>query len=296
MNSNKMTVWGMLLKSAGMVYLFAVLVMIALAWYQLRTVNEAAGKHVAVVNLEGEISASADANAASLIDNLDKAFADKDSVGVILRVNSPGGTVVQSGMVNDEIYRLKALYPAKKIVSVVEDVDASGAYYISSATDDIYVDKGSIVGSIGVKLEGFDYTGAMKMLGVKRRTLTAGEHKEIVDSFAPMKHDEKRYLMGMLTKTHDQFIKVIHKGRGDRLKDFPGLFSGLIWNGDDAIKLGLADGYGTIGTVSRDLFKVEKTVVYGTHEGFVDHIMHKFGLSVADGLRSMADANGMVLK
>ena len=204
--------------------------------------------HTALVELRGEIGANTDASAERVVAGLRSAFEDKYAQAVILHVDSPGGSPVQAGIINDEIRRLKAKYH-KKIYTVVDDVCASGAYYAAVATDAIYVDKASIVGSIGVLMDGFGFTGAMEKLGIERRLMTAGSNKALLDPFSPVREDQKAYVQGMLDEIHQQFIKVVKDGRGSRLKETPDMFSGLFWDGQRAIELGLADHYGNVESV-----------------------------------------------
>lgn len=234
-------------------------------------------RHTAMVTLEGEISSSSMANAMDINSSLVAAFENEHSAGVILRINSPGGSPVQAGMINDEIRRLRKLYPNKPLYVVVEDICASGGYYVAVAADQILVDKASIVGSIGVIMEGFGFTGLMDKLGVTRRMITAGSNKGMLDPFS--KEDPKQIAMvrTMIDEIHQQFIQVVKEGRGDRLKDAPELFSGRVWNGEQAVKLGLADGYGTVDTVARDIFKAPDVLDYTMKENFAERVAKRFG-------------------
>lgn len=234
-------------------------------------------RHTAMVTLEGEISSSTMANAMDINSSLDAAFENEHSVGVVLRINSPGGSPVQAGMINDEIHRLRKLYPNKPLYVVVEDICASGGYYVAVAGDQILVDKASLVGSIGVIMEGFGFTGLMDKLGVTRRMITAGSNKGMLDPFS--KEDPKQIAMvrTMIDEIHQQFIQVVKEGRGDRLKDAPELFSGRVWNGEQAVKLGLADGYGTVDSVARDVFKAPDVLDYTMKENFAERVAKRFG-------------------
>jgi protease IV len=234
-------------------------------------------RHTAMVTLEGEISSSTMANAMDINSSLDAAFENEHSVGVVLRINSPGGSPVQAGMINDEIHRLRKLYPNKPLYVVVEDICASGGYYVAVAGDQILVDKASLVGSIGVIMEGFGFTGLMDKLGVTRRMITAGSNKGMLDPFS--KEDPKQIAMvrTMIDEIHQQFIQVVKEGRGDRLKDTPELFSGRVWNGEQAVKLGLADGYGTVDFVARDVFKAPDVLDYTMRENFAERVAKRFG-------------------
>ena len=225
-------------------------------------------KHTALVALEGEISSSSMANAADINASLTAAFENEHSAGVVLRINSPGGSPVQAGMMNDEIHRLRKLYPAKPFYVVVEDICASGGYYVAVAGDQILVDKASLVGSIGV---------IMDKLGVTRRMITAGSNKGMMDPFSKENPKQVEMIKGMLDEIHQQFIAVVKAGRGDRLKDNPELFTGRVWSGEQAIKIGLVDGYGTVDSVARDIFKAPDILDYTVKENFAERVAKRFG-------------------
>jgi len=216
------------------------------------------------------------------------AFEGDGAKGVVLLINSPGGSPVQAGIINDEIKRMKAKYK-KPIYAVVEESCASAAYYIAAATDKIYVDKASLVGSIGVLMDGFGFTGTMEKLGVERRLLTSGENKGFLDPFSPMSDTQKQHAQQMLDQIHAQFIDVVKKGRGDRLKaDTPGLFSGLFWTGQQAVDLGLADQVGNVDYVAREVIKAEDTIDYTRRDNVAERLAKKFGAAFADTtVRSM---------
>ncbi|MCB1737278.1 MAG: S49 family peptidase [Gammaproteobacteria bacterium] len=216
--------------------------------------------HTAMVDVFGVISADADANAENIILGLQDAFEDKHTKGVILRLDTPGGAPVQAGMINDEILRLRKEYPDIPVYAVIEDMCASGGYYIAAAADKIYADKASIVGSIGVRMDGFGFVETMDKLGVERRLLTAGEHKALLDPYSPINEVEKSHIEGLLNDIHRQFIEVVKTGRGDRLKDDPRLFSGLIWTGEQALDLGLVDALGSAEWVAREVVGAEDIV------------------------------------
>lgn len=237
-------------------------------------------KHTALVSLEGEISSSSMANALDINSSLNAAFENEHSVGVVLRINSPGGSPVQAGMINDEIVRLRKLYPSKPLYVVVEDICASGGYYVAVAGDQILVDKASLVGSIGVIMEGFGFTGLMEKLGVTRRMITAGSNKGMMDPFSKENPQQVEMIKTMIDEIHQQFIEVVKTGRGDRLKETPEMFSGRIWNGEQAIKIGLADGYGTVETVARDVFKAPDILDYTMKENFAERVAKRFGAEV----------------
>jgi protease IV len=236
-----------------------------------------AERHTAMVSIEGEISSNAIANALDIGSALQAAFENDNSVGVILRINSPGGSPVQSGIINDEIRRLRALYPNKPLHVVVEDICASGGYYIAVAGDQILVDKASIVGSIGVVMDSFGFTGLMDKLGISRRMITAGSNKGMLDPFSKEDPKQVEMVQTMLNEIHQQFITVVKEGRGDRLKENPEIFSGRVWSGEQAVKMGLADGFGTVDTVARDVFKAPNILDYTMKENFAERVAKRFG-------------------
>ncbi|HBK44309.1 MULTISPECIES: S49 family peptidase [unclassified Polynucleobacter] len=237
-------------------------------------------KHTALVTIEGEISSSSMANALDINSSLTSAFENENSVGVVLRINSPGGSPVQAGMMNDEIHRLRKLYPAKPLYVVVEDICASGGYYVAVAGDQILVDKASLIGSIGVIMEGFGFTGLMDKLGVTRRMIAAGSNKGMMDPFSKENPQQVEMIKTMIDEIHQQFIEVVKAGRGDRLKETPEMFSGRVWNGEQAIKIGLVDGYGTVETVARDIFKAPDILDYTMKENFAERVAKRFGAEV----------------
>lgn len=237
-------------------------------------------RHTAMVSIEGEIAPNSLANALDIGSALQAAFENENSVGVILRINSPGGSPVQSGIINDEIRRLRALYPDKPMHVVVEDICASGGYYIAVAADQIVVDKASIVGSIGVVMNGFGFTGLMEKLGVSRRMITAGSNKGMLDPFSKEDPKQVEMVQTMLDEIHQQFITVVKTGRGDRLKGGEELFSGRVWNGEQAVKLGLADSFGTVDSVARDMFKAPNVLDYTMKENFAERVAKRFGAEV----------------
>lgn len=234
-------------------------------------------KHTAMVTLDGEISSSSMANAMDINSSLVSAFENEHSAGVVLRINSPGGSPVQAGMINDEIHRLRKLYPKKPFYVVVEDICASGGYYVAVAADQILVDKASLVGSIGVIMEGFGFTGLMDKLGVTRRMITAGSNKGMMDPFSKENPQQVEMIKTMIDEIHQQFIAVVKEGRGARLKETPELFSGRVWNGEQAIKIGLVDGYGTVDSVARDVFKAPDILDYTMKENFAERVAKRFG-------------------
>lgn len=266
----------------------------AVAWVLLsRAVPSTAPSqpHTALIEVRGEIASDADASADRLISALKNAFADKGARAVVLRINSPGGSPVQSGIVNDEIARLKAMH-GKKVYAVVEEVCASGAYYIAAAADEIFVDKASLVGSVGVLMDGFGFVGLMDKLGVERRLLTAGEHKGLLDPFSPRDPADVAHAQRLIDQIHRQFIDIVKRGRGERLKDNPEMFSGLVWNGEEAVQLGLADRLGNLEFVAREVVGAEEIVDYTAYENLAERLARRFGASMGEGavraLRALA--------
>ncbi|OXI34183.1 S49 family peptidase [Burkholderia sp. AU16741] len=250
------------------------------------------GRHTALVTIDGEIAAGVNANADDINTALDAAFDDDGTVGVVLRINSPGGSPVQAGMVYDEIQRLRGKYPDKPLYVVVTDMCASGGYYIASAADKIFVDKASIVGSIGVLMDGFGFTGLMGKLGVERRLHTSGENKGFYDPFSPETPKMDAHAQELLDQVHAQFIKAVKDGRGKRLHETPDMFSGLFWTGEKSVELGLADGYGTTDTVARDVLKAPDLVDYTVKESLTNRVARKFGAAVGGAAMKALTAGG----
>jgi len=244
--------------------------------------NLPTGPHTALIEVRGEIAPDGEASADHLISALKSAFEEAGAQAIVLRINSPGGSPVQAGIVNDEIRRLKALHK-KKVYAVVEEICASGAYYIAVAADEIYTDKASIVGSIGVLMDGFGFVGAMEKLGVERRLRTAGENKGMNDPFSPENEKQKAYTQAMLDQIHKQFIRVVKEGRGKRLKETPETFSGLYWNGEEAVKQGLADKLGNLDYVAREVVKAEEVIDYTPKENVAERLAKRFGASIGAG-------------
>ncbi|WP_322056576.1 S49 family peptidase [Paraburkholderia sp. J63] len=259
----------------------AVLVLIAWSVLDLSGARvDSGGRHTALVTLDGEISADAQANADDINSALDSAFDDDGTAGVILHIDSPGGSPVQAGIINDEIHRLRAKYPAIPLYVVVGDMCASGGYYVAAAADKIYVNKASIVGSIGVLMDGFGFTGLMDKLGIQRRLRTSGENKGFYDPFSPDTPKMDAHAQEMLDQIHQQFIDAVKAGRGKRLKDSPDLFSGLFWTGQKSVELGLADGFGDTDYVAREVIKAPDIVDYTVKQGITDRVAKRFGASV----------------
>lgn len=243
---------------------------------------DASTPHTAVVEIKGEIASGAEASADLLIAAMRSAFEDNGAQAVVLLINSPGGSPVQAGIINDEIRRLKALHQ-KPVYAVVEETCASAAYYIAVAADQIYVDKASIVGSIGVLMDGFGFTGLMEKLGVERRLMTAGENKGFLDPFSPQTDKQRLFAQAMLNQIHQQFIDVVKMGRGDRLKESPETFSGLFWSGQQAIELGLADHLGSLDYVAREVVKSEDIIDYTRRDNVAERLFKRFGVAVGEG-------------
>jgi protease-4 len=240
------------------------------------------GPHTALIELRGEIAHESEASAEQMIIALKSAFEDVGSRGVVLRINSPGGSPVQAGVINDEIRRLKAKHQ-KRVYAVVDETCASAAYYIAVAADEIYVDKASIVGSIGVLVDGFGFTGTMEKLGIERRLITAGENKGILDPFSPLNEKHRAHAQAMIDQIHQQFIAIVKQGRGQRLKETPETFSGLFWSGQKAIELGLADKLGNLDYVAREVIKAEEVIDYTPKENVAERLAKRLGASIGEG-------------
>lgn len=243
--------------------------------------------HTAVVDIKGEIASGAEASAEFVVAAMRSAFEDEGSKAVVLLINSPGGSPVQAGIINDEITRLKAKHN-KPVYAVVEETCASAAYYIAAAADEIFVDKASIVGSIGVLMDGFGFTGTMEKLGVERRLLTAGENKGFLDPFSPQTEQQRTYAQAMLNQIHQQFIAVVKAGRGDRLKTTPETFSGLFWTGQQAVEMGLADKLGNLDYVAREVVKAEDIIDYTRRDNVAERLVKRFGAAMGAGAAKAA--------
>ena len=276
--------WGVFFKGLFFVWLF----LMFLAYSGHNGDKFSTGSHTALIDLKGEIGGERGMNADELIGALDSAFDDKHTKGVVLRINSPGGSPVQAGQVNDEIRRLRAKHPKIPLYVVVDDLCASGGYYIAAAADKIFVDKASLVGSVGVLMNGFGFTEALKKLGVERRLMTAGENKGFLDPFSPLRPKEVEHAKEMLQEVHRQFIHVVREGRGKRLKETPEMFSGLVWSGEKSIELGLADGLGNLDYVAREVIKAEDIVDYSPQENIAERLARRIGSSIGDAVRPWA--------
>ena len=286
--------WGMAFKTLVLIYLFVVL-FLGMGWLK-KGGEKSSGKHTAMVELRGVIASEGQASADNVMTGLQAAFKDSNTQGVVLRINSPGGSPVQAGYINDEIKRLRGLYPNIPLYAVVEDICASGGYYVAAAADKIYVDKASIVGSIGVVMDGFGFTGTMEKLGVERRAITAGENKKFLDPFSPVTPAHKAFAEKMLSEIHEQFIAVVREGRGKRLKETPELFSGLVWVGPKSIELGLADALGSVDSVARDVIKAEDVVDFTPHENIAERVARRFGAAMAEALVKVTASSGAQLR
>jgi len=278
--------WGIFFKllTFGLLFLAVLAALGTLAGSEKICLDKCTG----VVDIQGALETSSRASAENVIAGLQAAFKNKGTRGVVLRINSPGGSPVQAGEINDEIRRLRGKYPDTPIYAVVEEICASGAYYVAVATDRIYVDKASLIGSIGVILDGFGFVGTMDKLGIERRALTAGENKAFLDPFSPLSETQKQYAQQMLDEIHQQFIAAVKEGRGDRLKDSPDIFSGLVWNGKRGIELGLADALGSVEYVARDIIKAEELVDFTPQENIAERVARKFGATMGRSFAAMA--------
>jgi protease-4 len=274
--------WGVFFKSLTFIWLFLML------FYMFNWIGGTSGNsskdHTALIDIQGVIGAQDEVNADSVISSLHDAYENKHTKGLILRINSPGGSPVQAGIINDEIKRQRKLHPEIPVYAVVEDICASGGYYIAVAADKIYVDKASIIGSIGVLMDGFGFTGTMEKFGVERRLMTAGENKAMLDPFSPVNPKHKILAQTMLDEIHQQFISVVRDGRGKRLKETPETFSGLFWSGEAGIKMGLADELGLYEYVAREVIKQENIVDFTASEGLADRVARKFGASMTQSM------------
>lgn len=283
--------WGIFFKILLFIYLFALL-FLALGWMGKDTRT---GRHTALVELRGVIASESAASADNVVSGLQDAFEHRGTQGVILRINSPGGSPVQAGYIHDEIRRLREKHPDIPLYAVVEDIGASGGYYVAVAADQIFVDKASIIGSIGVMMGGFGFTDLLERLGVERRLLAAGENKDFLDPFLPERESHKAYAQTMLNEIHEQFIQVVRQGRGARLKDAPELYSGLIWVGSQSVELGLADALGNVDYVAREIIKAEDIVDFSRREGIGERLARRFGAVMAETLMRVM-TSGMTVR
>jgi protease-4 len=276
--------WGIFFKSLAFLWLFIFLAILL----NREDAEFTAGPHTALIELQGEVGSEDGVMADGAISALASAFEDKKTKGVVLRCNSPGGSPVQAGQIYDEIRRLRGKYPQTPVYAVVDDLCASGGYYIIAAADKIYVDKASIVGSIGVLMDGFGFTDTMEKLGVERRLLTAGENKGFLDPFSPLDENEVAHAQAMLGEIHQQFIGIVREGRGKRLKEVPGMFSGLVWSGARSIEIGLADELGSLEHVAREVVKAEEIVDFTPQPDLADRLVRRLGAAIGAAIAPSA--------
>ena len=270
--------WGIFFKLLAMLYVTGFLLMSLPSDWNLSAMSS--GKVTALVDLQGVIAHGNEASADNIVAGLRAAFENASTAGVVLRINSPGGSPVQAGYINDEIYRLREKYPAIPLYAVVEDVCASGGYYVAAAADKIYADKGSLVGSIGVRMDGFGFVDVLHKLGVERRLFTAGENKGFLDPFSNLEPAQVEHVHKLLAEIHQQFINTVQKKRRDKLSQDPNLFSGLVWTGTQALELGLVDDFGSAGTVARDVIGAEKIVDFTPRDYSVEGLLKRTGVSM----------------
>lgn len=291
--------WSIFFKSLTFLYIFALLVMVLQdtgEWTQLKA---ASADHVALLDIDGIIAAGAEANADDIVTGLRAAYESRHTRGVILRLNTPGGSPVQAGYVYNEVRRLKELHPDIPVYAVAVDLCASAGYYIAAAADEIYADPASLVGSIGVLMDGFGFVDTLKLLGMERRLMTAGESKGIMDPFSPIREQDKVHLQSLLNELHQQFIRAVKAGRGKRLAEQPSqpLFTGLFWTGAQAQEMGLVDGLGSSSYVARELIGVEEIVDYSVKSDWMKRLSDRLGSSLLQGLQhGQAALSGWMLK
>lgn len=284
--------WNIFFKLLLFVYFF-ILLFYMLGWIGGKGRPATTGAHSALVELHGIIADDQPASAERVIEGLRDAYEDRNTRGIILSINSPGGSPVQAGYINDEIRRLRAKYPDMPVYAVVEDMCASGGYYAAVAADRIYVDKASVIGSIGVLIDSFGFTEAMKKLGVERRLVASGENKGFLDPFSPLDPEHREHAKKMIAEVHRQFIDVVRAGRGTRLKDHPDLFTGLIWSGEKSIELGLADAMGSADYVAREVIKADEIVDFTPEENVAERLAKRFGAGVAAALADFLTTSAM---
>ena len=284
--------WGIFWKVLTFAYITVVIVM-AVDW---KDGDSKGGKHTAVIDIRGVIGPGTDSSADKVMLALQAAFKDKNTQGVVLRINSPGGSPVQAQSIFDEMKRLRQKHPDTPLYAVVEDLCASGGYYVAVAADKIYVAKGSIVGSIGVRMDNFGVVGLMEKLGVERRLITAGKNKALLDPFLPLDEEHKKIAVELIDEIHGQFIAAVKEGRGKRLKETPDMFSGLIWSGAKSVEMGLADGFGSLDSVARDVIKAEDIVDYTQKENIAEKFARRFGAGAMNSLLEFSARTGMTIR
>jgi protease-4 len=285
--------WGIFWKLLTFLYVTFILVM-AIDWKA--GMEGGGGKHTALVEVQGVIAPGTDASAEKVILALQSAFKDRNTQGVVLRINSPGGSPVQAQAIFDEVKRLRQKHPEIPLYAVVEDLCASGGYYVAAAADKIFVAKGSIVGSIGVRMDNFGVVGLMEKLGVERRLLTAGRNKALLDPFLPLDESHKQIAVDLINEIHAQFIAAVKEGRGKRLKETPDMFSGLIWTGAKSVELGLADGFGSLDHVAREVVKAEDIVDYTQKENIAEKFARRFGAGAMGSLLDFSARTGLAIR
>ncbi|MCG6863073.1 MAG: S49 family peptidase [Chromatiaceae bacterium] len=282
--------WGIFFKLLTFGYLITLLVLL---WPDSFADHAASGEeHTALVEVKGIIAPETDASADRIVTALREAYEDENTKGIILRINSPGGSPVQAGYINDEVRRLREKHPEIPVYAVAADLCASGGYYVAVAADEIYVDKASLVGSIGVRIGTFGFVEALNELGIERRLLTAGQNKGILDPFSPLHEEQRKFLQGVLEKLHKQFIDVVREGRGERLEGGEEIFSGLFWSGEESVALGLADGLGSSSYVARELIGAKKIVEYSAKKDLLERLADRLGASVVSSLLQLSGAGG----
>ena len=281
--------WGIFFKLLTFAYI-TVAVLLAIDWKERPGGKD--GRHTALVEISGIIAPGTDSSSEKVITALNAAFKDKGTQGVVLRINSPGGSPVQSQSIYDEMRRLRQKYPTIPLFAVVEDLCASGGYYVAVGADRIFVSKSSIVGSIGVRLDSFGVTGLMEKIGVERRLLTSGENKAMLDPFLPVDEKQKEHAQKLIEEVHQQFIAAVREGRGKRLKETPDLFSGLIWSGAKSVELGLTDAFGGLDFVAREIIKAEDVVDFTQKDNIAEKFARRFGAGVASAVLEIALRSG----
>lgn len=284
--------WGIFWKLLTFAYI-TVVIMLAIDWRDGG--DSKSGRHTALVEIKGVIAPGTDSSAEKVALALQSAFKDKNTQGVVLRINSPGGTPVQSQSIFDEMRRLRLKYPSTPLYVVVEDLCASGGYYVAAAADRIYVAKASIVGSIGVRMDSFGVVGLMDKLGVERRLITAGKNKALLDPFLPLEESHRQIAVDLINEIHGQFIAAVREGRGKRLKETPDMFSGLIWSGAKSVELGLADGFGSLDYVAREVIKAEEIVDYTQKDNLAERFARRFGAGATTALLEFAARSGLTI-
>jgi len=285
--------WGIFWKLLGFAYL-TVIILLAVDWKGAG--ERKTGKHTALVEVSGLIAPGTDSSAEKIATSLQAAFKDKNTQGVVMRINSPGGSPVQAQTIYDEMRRLRKKHPEIPLYAVIEDVCASGGYYVAVAADRIYVAKSSILGSIGVRMDSFGVTGLMERLGIERRLLTAGENKGMLDPFLPLEESHRQYALALMGEIHQQFIGAVREGRGKRLKETPDMFSGLIWSGAKGVELGLADAFGSLDYVAREVIKAENIVDFTQKENLAEKFARRFGAGVAGAVLELGARSGSTLR